>query len=227
MFECHFDSESSESSEFTKFNLLTDHLSHKTATQHRDLVPSSGGLAENSIRTDANRISSALSYTTQLLSVIGFYLDEKFPRKLHFKEFYTNTDQNGRKIYLTDEKFAHKVAKLNANILYFCLQQGVDIRLLEPKRTLKNLQLLTDINPIPFDVAKAYTFSQEAETLVENYLGHDLALAIDEDEFDYNLTDDYERAEDDLNEFEWESVPEMPYSINNDALMYSNVSIDE
>lgn len=193
------------------------------ANQHKDLVPSSGGLAENSIRIATNRISSALSYTTQLLSVIGFYLDEKFPRKLHFKEFYTNTDQNGRKIYLTDEHFVHKVAKLNANILYFCLQQGVDIRLLEPKKTLKNLQLLTDINPIPIDKAKAYTFSQEAERLVENHLGNDLALSIDEDEFDYNLTGDYDRTEDELNELDWESVPEMPYS--SDTLIYSNVSL--
>ena len=191
-------------------------------------MPSSGGLTENSIRTATNRISSALSYTTQLLSVIGFYLDEKFPRKLNFKEFYTNTDQNGRKIYLTDDKFAHKVAKLNANILYFCLQQGVDIRLLEPKKTLKNLQLLTDINPISIDKAKAYTFSFEAKSLVEKCLGNELALAIDDDEFDYNLTGDCERHTEDelneleLNELEWESVPEMPFQ--NDS-MYSNVSL--
>jgi len=191
------------------------------ATQHKDLVTSSGGLTDlNSIRTATNRISAALSYTTQLLSVIGFYLDEKFPRKLHFKEFYTNTDQNGRKIYLADDKFAHKVAKLNANILYFCLQQGVDIRLLEPKRTLKNLQLLTHLNPVSIDKAKAYTFSKEAERLVETYLGNDLALSIDEDEFDYNLTGDFERTEDDLNELDWESVPEMPFSSDN--LIYSN-----
>lgn len=193
------------------------------ATQHKDLIPSSGGLTENSIRTATNRISAALSYTTQLLSVIGFYLDEKFPRKVHFKEFYTNTDLNGSKLYLTDDKFAHKVAKLNANILYFCLQQGVDIRLLEPKKTLKNLQLLTDINPCPIDKAKAYTFSEEAERLVDLYLSKDLALTIDEDEFDYNLHGDYERTDDDLNELEWESVPDIP-TWTNDALTYSNVS---
>ncbi|KAK4336902.1 hypothetical protein RND71_043467 [Anisodus tanguticus] len=191
------------------------------ATQHKDLVPSSG-LIENSIRNSTNRISSALSYTTQLLSLIGFYLDEKFPRKIHFKEFYTNTDQNGRKVYLTEEQFAHKVAKLNANIFYFCLQQGVDIRLLSPKKTLKNLQLLTDINPRTIDEYKAFTFSSEAVSLVEKYLGHDLSIFIDDDEFDYNLKGDIERAEDDLNELEWESVPEMPYS--SDALTYSNVS---
>jgi hypothetical protein len=186
-------------------------------------VPSSSLLADNSLRNATQRISSALAFSTQLLSVIGFYLDCKFPRKLHFHEFDTKHDSNGRNVFLGERQLAHKVAKLNANLFYFCVQQGVDLKLLQPRQTLQNLKLLTDAqfsrrlgNVCPTRL------SSTAIQLAEKELGQDLALITDEDQFDLSVrTRGDEGNDDELNELDWESVPEMPYA--SEALSYSNV----
>ena len=186
-------------------------------------MPTSSILAENSLRNSTHRISSALAYATQLLAVLGFYLDCKFPRKLHFHEFHTRNDSNGRKVYLNEEQFTHKVAKLNANLFYFCVQQGVDLQHLHPKRTLRNLQMLADCNfSHRLGNVRSAQISPMAIQLAETHLSRDLALHVDEDEFDLNLRGDRDGNDDDLNELDWESVPEMPYA--NEARTYSNVS---
>lgn len=189
-------------------------------------MPSSSLLADHSLRNATQRISSALAFSTQFLSVIGFYLDCKFPRKLHFHEFDTKHDSNGRNVFLDEQQLAHKVAKLNANLFYFCIQQGVDLKLLKPCQTLRNLQLLTDFkfskrlgNVYPIRLSSAAT------QLAENELGSDLTLITDEDQFDLSArTRGDDGNDDELNELDWESVPEMPYA--SEALSYSNVSIE-
>jgi beclin 1-associated autophagy-related key regulator len=43
---------------------------------------------------------------------------------------------------MTDVQFAHKVAKLNYNVLHLCYTQNVSLELLQPARTLHNILLL-------------------------------------------------------------------------------------
>jgi hypothetical protein len=43
---------------------------------------------------------------------------------------------------MTDAQFAHRVAKLNSNVLYLCYTQNVNPELLHPARTLHNILLL-------------------------------------------------------------------------------------
>jgi beclin 1-associated autophagy-related key regulator len=43
---------------------------------------------------------------------------------------------------MTDTQFAHRVAKLNSNVLHLCYTQNVNPELLHPARTLHNILLL-------------------------------------------------------------------------------------
>jgi beclin 1-associated autophagy-related key regulator len=43
---------------------------------------------------------------------------------------------------MTDTEFAHRVAKLNSNVLHLCYTQNVNPELLHPARTLHNILLL-------------------------------------------------------------------------------------
>ncbi|CAB0006409.1 unnamed protein product, partial [Nesidiocoris tenuis] len=99
---------------------------------NKDGVPSSSNAVDYN---PAYNISAALTYTTQLVDMIAFYLDTRLPSKLCYSEFCTNE--------LTKEKFTKRVARLNWNVLHLCLSQNVDPKLLRPEGTLSNiLQLL-------------------------------------------------------------------------------------
>ncbi|XP_076321736.1 beclin 1-associated autophagy-related key regulator-like isoform X2 [Tachypleus tridentatus] len=105
-------------------------------TQHKESVPSGSG--ESFLRNPGYNIAAALTHLTQLVSVLAFYLNQQLPQNLCYSEFCSHE--------LTEEQFAHKVAKLNANVLHLCLSQNVDSNLLSPRRTIPNLILLLDPN---------------------------------------------------------------------------------
>ncbi|KAH1014910.1 beclin 1-associated autophagy-related key regulator isoform X2 [Dendroctonus ponderosae] len=79
----------------------------------------------------ALNIATALAYTAQLLNVLSFFLDVRLPYKIIYSEFNSTT--------LTEQQFSKKVAKLNANILYLCISQNVEISSLSPNKTIQNL----------------------------------------------------------------------------------------
>lgn len=81
-------------------------------------------------------ISAALTYTTQLVKQLSFFLNVFLPRRPNFSEFCGNE--------LNETKFSKYVAYLNANILYLCISQNVNTKLLHPSHTLKNLLTLLD-----------------------------------------------------------------------------------
>jgi len=99
---------------------------------NRDGVP--GGRCEATDHNPAYNISAALTYTTQLVNVLAFYLDVRLPNKLSYSEFCGHE--------MTDTQFAHRVAKLNSNVLHLCYTQNVNPELLHPARTLHNILLL-------------------------------------------------------------------------------------
>ena len=83
----------------------------------------------------AHTISAGLVFTTQLLQHLVTILDLVMP--LRFREFGTS---------MSEYKFSKSVFRLNVNIMYMCLSQGISAERLHPKQTLYNLKLLLD-NP--------------------------------------------------------------------------------
>lgn len=82
----------------------------------------------------AYTISAALCYATQLVNTLSHILNVNLPRKLYNSEFCGEN--------LSRWKFNRAVNKLNSNILYLCFSQHVDLDLLHPLHTLRNLMYL-------------------------------------------------------------------------------------
>lgn len=88
-------------------------------------------------RNPAHTIAGALTYTTQLLQIMCYYLDIRLPYKVSYSDFCTTA--------LSEAQFNRKVTRLNANILYVCYNQGCRLNDLRPTHTLENIQKL--LNP--------------------------------------------------------------------------------
>ncbi|KAH0620259.1 hypothetical protein JD844_020366 [Phrynosoma platyrhinos] len=73
----------------------------------------------------AYTISAALCYATQLVNILSHLLNVNLPKKLYNRK-----------------KFTWAVKKLNANILYLCFSQHVNLDFLHPLHTLRNLMYL-------------------------------------------------------------------------------------
>ncbi|XP_012216786.1 beclin 1-associated autophagy-related key regulator isoform X2 [Linepithema humile] len=99
---------------------------------NKDGVP--GANKENAMHNPAYNISAALTYATQLVNVLAYYVNIKLPYKLTCGEFCGNE--------MSDQKFARKVARLNSNVLHLCFTQNTDIDVLHPMHTLQNLMHL-------------------------------------------------------------------------------------
>lgn len=87
-------------------------------------------------KNHAFSISAALTYTTQLVQVISFYLNIGLPFKVNYSDFCNKE--------LTEQQFTTKVARLNANILYLCFSQNVDLDSLNSCETINNILRLFD-----------------------------------------------------------------------------------
>ncbi|XP_071554674.1 beclin 1-associated autophagy-related key regulator [Temnothorax nylanderi] len=99
---------------------------------NKDGVP--GTNKENAMHNPAYNISAALTYATQLVNVLAYYINVRLPYKITCGEFCGNE--------LSDQKFARKVARLNSNVLHLCLTQNTKIEVLHPMHTLQNLMHL-------------------------------------------------------------------------------------
>ena len=75
-----------------------------------------------------------LQFTAQLVSQISGYLDVILPKYFSCNEFGVPT--------ASEYKFAKKVARLNLNIIYLCLNNGVPPEDIHPTQSLHNLYLL-------------------------------------------------------------------------------------
>lgn len=143
-------------------------------------------------RNPAFRIGAGLAYTTQFVKNLASYLDVILPARMELDIF-------SREL-LNDSQFSYNVAKLNTNVVYMCISQGIDISLLNPQRTLKNLMLLFNINIS--DLGRKPIFeidNEEAAKRIEDQLSKDLSL-IREDFYDFSKFAD----DDDVSDSEWE-----------------------
>ncbi|KAE8746410.1 beclin 1-associated autophagy-related key regulator-like [Frankliniella occidentalis] len=156
----------------------------------KDGVPSSGDTAE---RNPGYNISAALTYTTQLINVLAFYLDVRLPCKLHYSDF-CGTE-------LSEQKFAKRVARLNWNVLHLCFSQSVSPDLLHPNHTLSNILHLLDTQVSDLGRQGPLEIDPMLAISVEDQLQRDLAEASD---------DSGSEDESDALPLEWENVPLIP-----------------
>ncbi|XP_014293713.1 beclin 1-associated autophagy-related key regulator [Halyomorpha halys] len=153
---------------------------------NRECVPSSS----NSTSVDFNpayNISAALTYTTQLVNMLAYFLDVRLPAKLCYSDFCTHE--------MSRNKFTKKVARLNWNVLHLCLSQNVDPRLLKPERTLSNLVLLLDQTVSDLGRSSTPDIKPEESRVLEDALRPDLEKDDPDDSGDEGLS------------YDWEAVP--------------------
>uniref|UniRef100_A0A8D2IJU5 Autophagy related 14 n=1 Tax=Varanus komodoensis TaxID=61221 RepID=A0A8D2IJU5_VARKO len=140
----------------------------------------------------AYTISAALCYATQLVSILAHILDVNLPKKLSNSEFCGEN--------LSRRKFTWAVKKLNANILYLCFSQHVNLDLLHPLHTLRNLMYL--VSPETEHLGRSGPFEVSAD-LEDSMEFVDPSGASETDESgDEHLSDE----ETDLGT-DWENLP--------------------
>uniref|UniRef100_T1HD43 Uncharacterized protein n=1 Tax=Rhodnius prolixus TaxID=13249 RepID=T1HD43_RHOPR len=137
----------------------------------------------------AYNISAALTYTTQLVNMLAYYLDVRLPSKLCYSEFCTHE--------LSKEKFTKRVARLNWNVVHLCLSQNVEPSKLKPECTLGNILTLLDLNCSDLGRSAACNVDAVAARSLEDGLRPALEVASDSEDSE----DDSEHLS-----FEWEAV---------------------
>jgi beclin 1-associated autophagy-related key regulator len=153
---------------------------------------------ESPDRSSAFRIGAALAYTTQFVKNLAIYLDVILPAKMELDMF--------NRELLNDAQFSYNVAKLNANVIYLCVSQGIDISLLQSQKTLKNLLLIFNLNLC--DIGRKPVIEldncDEIAQKIESQLVNDFLL-VREDFYDFSkFVDDDEANDDDVSDSDWE-----------------------
>lgn len=153
---------------------------------------------ESPDKSSAFRIGAALAYTTQFVKNLANYLDVILPAKMELDVF--------NRELLNDAQFSYNVAKLNANVIYLCVSQGIDISLLQSQRTLKNLLLLFDLNLSDLGRKPMIELDNcdDIALKIESQLVKDLSL-VREDFYDFSkFVEDDEADDDGVSDSEWE-----------------------
>ncbi|KFW96125.1 Beclin 1-associated autophagy-related key regulator, partial [Phalacrocorax carbo] len=101
----------------------------------------------------AYTISAALCYATQLVNTLSLILDVNLPKKLCNRQFCGEN--------LSRHRFTRAVKKLNANILHLCFSQHVNLDLLHPLHTLRNLMYL--VSPDTENLGRSGPFEISAD----------------------------------------------------------------
>ncbi|XP_076645287.1 autophagy related protein 14 [Halictus rubicundus] len=154
---------------------------------NKDGVP--GANKETAMHNPAYNISAALTYATQLVNIIAYYVNIRLPYKLAYGEFCENE--------MSDQKFARKVARLNSNVLHLCFTQNTNITVLHPMHTLQNLMHL--LNTEISDLGRIGPMEVDSNIVAQLHS----QLVPDLENNDDSASDE---EEDSIN-WEWEAVP--------------------
>lgn len=155
-------------------------------------------------------MSAALTYTSQILSVLSFIFNIRLPHKLSYSEFCLDG--------MTDSILTYKVAKLNANVMYLCLAQGMDTELIHPRKTLFNLSLLFNEKHCQYRRTKDLCQESSMVDVLEDQLVADLNSVESDDESEDGDKSSIHEGNLDISP-DWEAVPR---SIPNDEISSSN-----
>ncbi|KAB1277651.1 Beclin 1-associated autophagy-related key regulator [Camelus dromedarius] len=162
----------------------------------------------------AYTISAALCYATQLVNILSHILDVNLPKKLCNRQVIKGGDVIFLMVLscfccvltefcgenLSRQKFTRAVKKLNANILYLCFSQHVNLDQLQPLHTLRNLMYL--VSPNSEHLGRSGPFEVRAD-LEESMEFVDPGVAGESDESgDEHVSDE----ETDLGT-DWENLP--------------------
>lgn len=180
---------------------------------NKDQIPNPVNDDDLSEKNPAFRIGAGLAYTTQLVKNLASYLDVILPAPME-------PDMFSREL-LNDSQFSYNVAKLNTNIVHLCISQGIDISLLNPQRTIKNLMLLFNINICDLGRRPVIEIdNEEAAQRIEDKLSKDISLIRDQ-YYDFSKFTD----EDDASDSEWEisdSINPMEIHLANEQSIQQN-----
>ncbi|XP_038612676.1 beclin 1-associated autophagy-related key regulator [Tachyglossus aculeatus] len=147
----------------------------------------------------AHTISAALCYATQLVNILSHILDVNLPKKLCNSEFCGEN--------LSRRKFTRSVKKLNANVLYLCFSQHVNLDLLHPLHTLRNIMYLVSPGTENLGRSGPFEMSADLEDSVE-FVEAGAGAQTDESGGD-DGDDDGEGVSDDETDLgtDWENLP--------------------
>lgn len=139
----------------------------------------------------AYRIAAALTYITQLVQAISFYLDVRLPHRVTYNDFCT--------MGLNEQQFRKKVARLNLNIVYLCYTQNLSMKNLQPACTMENIFSLLDVRNVDLGRTGPVSDSQRSvDSIMQSF------TEIFDDE--HSDTDD-DDSDDTTN---WENVGNLP-----------------
>ncbi|XP_062945593.1 beclin 1-associated autophagy-related key regulator [Cynocephalus volans] len=141
----------------------------------------------------AYTISAALCYATQLVNILSHILDVNLPKKLCNSEFCGEN--------LSKQKFTRAVKKLNANILYLCFSQHVNLDQLQPLHTLRNLMYLVSPNSEHLGRSGPFEVRADLEESME-FVDPGVAAGESDESGDEHISDE----ETDLGT-DWENLP--------------------
>jgi beclin 1-associated autophagy-related key regulator len=111
---------------------------NKDGSVNSGMNPTAGSSEPGQVANNhAYRIAAALTYITQLVQALSFYLDVRLPHKVTCNDFCT--------MGLNEQNFRKKVARLNLNIVYLCYTQNLSMKTVQPARTMENIFQLLDI----------------------------------------------------------------------------------
>lgn len=187
-----------------------------------------GGVAADDTASErlnpALRISAGLTYVAQLVKNLASYLDVILPARIDVDSFNTVNNE-----HLDDATFSYNVAKLNADIIHLCVSQGIDVSLLQPQCTLKNLMLLFDLNLVDLGRKPIMQLDDEDHNerirKLEEQLAGDLShpdTFYDFSRFAANADDD---DEDDVSDSDWDmssAVNHMEMQLANEQSIQQN-----
>lgn len=142
----------------------------------------------------AYSISGALTYTTQLSSILAFFLDVRLPHKLNYSEFCGNE--------LSERKFSKRVTWVNMNILHLCLSQGLSLHSDLPMHPLQYILALLQSNRHPAHLVDSSEISAEvADSILEQ-----MCLPCASSSGGYNTSSSEEESEG----ADWENIALLP-----------------
>nr|UXP86415.1 beclin-1 [Procambarus clarkii] len=166
------------SGDYSAYNLLCMNMGSEV--EDIDVEEQAGGF----------HVSAGLTYLTQFVNTLAFYLDVTLPKKLCYSEFCRNE--------LSEQQFARRVTRLNTNVLYLCLSQNVPATLLRPTHTVSNLLAL--LNTQVADLGRQGSFEID-ESLIES-----MEEGMEEERAEGSDSED----DTDTLSAEWETVPNIP-----------------
>ena len=95
-------------------------------------VASSEAVSSGSVISPLHTILGGLSLTVQFLAQISSCIDVIYPKRISTHDFALKPPSN-------EYQFLRKWSKINLNVVYLCLLQGLDLDLIKPCEALSNL----------------------------------------------------------------------------------------